>query len=185
MTQIDRLYDNQVFDHNGKSFRVRYETDQDSGAPWDECDGHGVISDWTTRSKRPGERVLSEDGRSRRYYDVTATLAIARRDGWGTGDGRKPKESARQYVARAVDADFTYCHGWANEYWHYLCVVVSLASDKQVSTSLCGVESHDDRYPSIVARELADELSAQIEQAESARIERARLALAADFGFGA
>jgi hypothetical protein len=26
--------------------------------PWERADGHGPVSDWTRREKRPGERVL-------------------------------------------------------------------------------------------------------------------------------
>lgn len=32
--------------------RVTIEQDCDHGAPWEECDGHGEVSDWTTRDKR-------------------------------------------------------------------------------------------------------------------------------------
>jgi len=58
--------------------------DDGSEAPWDSECGHGPVSDWTSRSKAPGERVLCEDRRGRRrYYDFAEAVAIAKRDGWG------------------------------------------------------------------------------------------------------
>lgn len=80
----------------GESFRftigrVEYVAeihhDDSQGAPWEECDGYGEVSDWTTRQKRPGEFILSEDGRSKRYYDFAASCRIARQDGWGSLPG--------------------------------------------------------------------------------------------------
>ena len=62
--------------------------DSDTGAPWSEHDGHGPVSDWTTRDKRPGELVLCSDRNSRRYYDFAEACRIARRDGWGWMPGK-------------------------------------------------------------------------------------------------
>lgn len=57
--------------------------DEDSGPPWELSDGHGPVSDWTTRNKSPGELVLHEDRGRYRYYDFAEAVAIAKRDGWG------------------------------------------------------------------------------------------------------
>lgn len=66
-----------------REFTVSIEPDNDHGAPWDEECGHGDVSEWTTRSKLPGELVLSSDHSSYRYYDFAGACRIARRDGWG------------------------------------------------------------------------------------------------------
>lgn len=62
---------------------VHTERDNDAGAPWDNSDGHGPVSDWTTRDKQPGELLLSSDCGSARFYDYAEACRIARRDGWG------------------------------------------------------------------------------------------------------
>jgi hypothetical protein len=67
----------------GFDVTAKIEADEDSGAPWKRDDGHGPVSDWTGREKRPGERVLSEDRTSKRYYDFEEAVKIAKRDGWG------------------------------------------------------------------------------------------------------
>lgn len=59
------------------------EPDNDHGAPWDNCDGHGPVSDWTRRDKKPGELVLNTDRQSKRFYDYAEACRIARRDQWG------------------------------------------------------------------------------------------------------
>ncbi len=69
-------------------FSVTLEPDTDHGAPWDEEDGHGPVSDWTRRDKMPGEMVLAEDHGWRRFYDFAEACRIARRDGWGFLPGR-------------------------------------------------------------------------------------------------
>jgi hypothetical protein len=68
---------------HGFTLIARIEPDYNHDAPWEECDGHGPVSDWTTRDKEPGELVLSEDRYSRRYYDFAEACRIARCDGWG------------------------------------------------------------------------------------------------------
>ncbi len=72
-----------TFTYRGRSFRIRLERDDDYSAPWDEHDGHGTVSEWTTRDKMPGELVLNSDRHSKRYYDFAEACRIARRDGWG------------------------------------------------------------------------------------------------------
>src|SRR5690606_5719725 len=67
---------------NGLTFSVSLEYDYVHRAPWEECDGHGPVSDWTSRDKLPGERVLRHDRGSYRYYDVAEATRIAKRDGW-------------------------------------------------------------------------------------------------------
>ncbi len=85
MTDFSYVYDGETidFDHNGNSYTATIESDDHAGAPWEEHDGHGGVSDWTTRDKLPGELVLSEYGPSKRFYDFAGACRIARRDGWG------------------------------------------------------------------------------------------------------
>jgi hypothetical protein len=70
-------------------FRVNVPFDEVMGAPWKEHDGHGPVSEWTTRDKRPGELVLSTDGTHKRYYDAAEANRVAKRDGWGLADDAK------------------------------------------------------------------------------------------------
>jgi len=146
----------QTIELSGLTFRWDIEPDDISGAPWDNEDGHGIVSEWTQRSKRPGERVLCEDGRSKRFYDVAETMKIAKRDGWDAAPyGGTPGERA----ARAVDRDFEYLRGWCNGDWEYVGVVVTLLDDEGEPTgetdSLWGIESSDAEYIQSTAQELA------------------------------
>lgn len=81
----EEFYDGETFEfeHNGVAYVATIESDDTHGAPWEEEDGHGDVSEWTRRDKLPGELVLSEDGRSKRFYDFAGACKIARRDGWG------------------------------------------------------------------------------------------------------
>lgn len=70
-------------EHDGFTFTAHIEDDMDHYAPWENEDGHGPVSEWTTRDKRVGELVLMQDGRYYRYYDYAQACKIAERDGWG------------------------------------------------------------------------------------------------------
>ena len=58
----------------GRRFRVEVEADEGHETPWDYEDGHGPVSDWTRRDKRPGERVLCSDRSSKRFYDFAQAV---------------------------------------------------------------------------------------------------------------
>lgn len=145
---------------DGFTLTARMVQDHDMGAPWDNEDGHGPVSDWTNRAKLPGERVLNEDrfGR-RRYYDVAEAIQIAKRDGWDAepiGQGAKG-----QRAARAVEADFRRLRGWCEGEWCYVGVVLSVSRNGIIlddrAASLWGIESDCRDYLLDVANELADE----------------------------
>ena len=124
--------------------------------PWDNEDGHGPVSKWTTRSKRAGELVLCRDYRSFRYYDFAAAVALARQDGWG-GMGRTAGERA----AHAAKADYDRLRRWCNGDWGYVGVVVTAydEDDRELgSSSLSGIESDAGDYLTEVAKELTEEL---------------------------
>jgi hypothetical protein len=150
--QRQRLYDGDTFDHRGYTFRVRYERDDYMGEPWTEHDGHGSVSEWTSREKRPGERILVRDthGGSRRYYDFAAAVETARRDDWGpvhcavcgaeaggigtaaygTIHASEPTdhpfkaESKGATAARAAERDFEYLRSWCADEWEWTSVTV-------------------------------------------------------------
>jgi hypothetical protein len=152
----------------GYHFGIRYEPDPDP-RPWDD-DGHGPVSDWRPlESKRPGERVIVQDGRSARFYDVAAAQALALREGWNAPPYEVPGETARQRAARAVDRDFQLMRGWCRDDWQYTGVIVTwIDSDgapraPDTSESLWGVDNVDPAYPSEVASELIAECIARIE----------------------
>lgn len=135
--------------------------DEDMGEPWKEHDGHGVVSEWTSRAKEPGERVLAEDRGSKRYYDVRGSLALARKDGW---DAPPYGGTAKQKAARAVDRDFDHLRAWCNDEWHWCIVSLSVSRNgitlDEHAASLCGIEcgldeSHE--YLTDTANELLDE----------------------------
>jgi hypothetical protein len=120
--------------------------DDDSEAPWERCDGHGPVSDWTTRDKRPGELVLSRDGHSKRFYDYAEACRIARAEGWGHGPDIEG-ESARQKAARAALADYENLRAWCNDQWSYVGVAVRIWLDDMPLTgeydaALWGIESN-------------------------------------------
>jgi len=111
---------------DGLTVTARVEVDEDHGAPWDEEDGHGPVSEWTNRDKRPGELVLNEDRGSKRYYDMQEAVKIARRDGWDAPPyGGKPGEKA----ARAARRDYELLRRWCNNEWFYWVVILSVAKN--------------------------------------------------------
>lgn len=148
---------------NGLNFTVSVDRDEDMGAPWENHDGHGVVSKWVTRDKMPSERLLSRSCSHKRYYDVAASTEIALRDSWGVAnpEGR----TKGQIAAEAVDNDFEYIRGWCNDEWWWVYVLVQLVDleGRHVngySESLCGIESTDDIGR--IAQELAATLAERI-----------------------
>lgn len=161
-----REYDD-IREHKGYRFGVRFTHDPDSGAPWENADGHGIVSDWTTRAKAPGERVLAQDGRSKRYYDVAGTIKIAKRDGWDAEPYGPKDEPKGAKAARAVAADFEFLRQWCNDVWSYVGVTVEQIDDDDkptgVQASLWGVETYKDYHEKTVVQELIDECMSVIE----------------------
>lgn len=112
---------------DGYEVQITVRQDPHMGEPWKEHDGHGVVSEWVKRDKRPGELVLNKDRGMCRFYDYAATLPIARRDGWGLDEpqltalanriGRKP--SKREAAAESVRLDFEHLRAWCNDEWQW------------------------------------------------------------------
>jgi len=113
-TKQKQLTSGDVFEHNGKTFKFDVHPDYDMGEPWIEHDGHGVISEWTTRDAEQSERVLCSDRGRNRYYDLAATLEIATRDGWG------PTPIV------AIEEDFKHLQAWCDNKWGWVGVAVTL-----------------------------------------------------------
>lgn len=168
MTKQTILFDGDTFTHAGHTFIVSIEDDNDHGAPWKESDSHGPVTEWISRDKKPGERVLHADRNSKRFYDFAEATRIAKRDGWGLGDearealtiklGRAPTPS--EVIAQAVENDFEHLRGWANDKWHYVGVCVRHESqdhEDRYSYACWGIESDCDEYIAIIAHENAAE----------------------------
>ncbi|WOZ57585.1 hypothetical protein [Pseudomonas phage vB_PseuGesM_254] len=143
------------------TFAVDINHDSEHGAPWDECEGHGPVTGWLSRDKRPDELVLNTDVGRKRFYNFKEACAIALRDGWGC-DALDGTETKRQKAAKAARADFEYLRSWCNDEWSYVGVEVTLLDSEgnktEVSDSVWGVEGTDDqiRY---TAENLADDLA--------------------------
>jgi hypothetical protein len=130
---------------------IRIEPDEDVGPPWEEHDGHGIVSGWTRRDKAPGEIVLASDAGRYRYYDFAGSVKIARRDGWGA-DGVTKGERAH----RAALADYRRLKDWCEDRWRWIGVVVEVERCGRIKKdSLWGIESDGD-YWREVAAELAN-----------------------------
>jgi hypothetical protein len=141
----------------GYTAEVQFRYDTDHGAPWEDDDGRGIVSEWTTRDKLPGERVLCTDshGRDKRFYDWAGTIAKAKADGW---DAPPYKTGTKgETAARAVAADFEYLRSWCADEWCFVGVLVSLRyNGAEVDSDACwGYETYDN-YHETAARETAE-----------------------------
>jgi hypothetical protein len=150
--------------HRGWTIAARIEDIPFMGAPWEEHDGHGPVSEWTTRGKMPGERVLASDGVYRRYYGYQAAMTQAKAEGWDAqpyGTGTKGEQAAR-----AVESDFRYLRAWCSDEWRWVGVVVTASKDgiELGSASLFGMGSTDKGYLLEVANELAPEAIEEAQQ---------------------
>lgn len=159
----------------GYSALVRCDYDPAAVAPWDNSDCHGPVSDWTTRAKLPGERVLCEDRGIRRYYDYAEAVRIAKRDGWDAppyGTGTKGERAAR-----AAAWDFEYLRRWCNDGWHYLGVMVTVYRNgaEVADDSLWRVESEGDYWRETAAEmidyAISKDRKARAKAAKAARLE--------------
>lgn len=126
-TRYKDVYDGNVEERTieGRVYRVRINVpyDEDMGAPWEEHDGHGPVSDWTTRDKRPGEWVLASERGSKRYYDAQEANRIAEQDGWGLTEAHKAELLQRlaknRVVRRSVGkATVTHRYGGLMQEFH-------------------------------------------------------------------
>lgn len=127
LTHRDISHDEQEIDLGGLTATIRTAQDDCTDAPWERADGHGPVSEWTTRAKAAGERVLCSDGRSKRYYDYAEAIRIAKRDGWDAPPYQTGTKG--EQAVRAVEADFKFLSDWANDRWTYIGVIVSVCAN--------------------------------------------------------
>lgn len=159
MEQFDKYVcvgDTIEWTQDGFTVTAKIEYDSDTGAPWEEHDGYGDVTGWERRAKLPGEMILSENRRSRRFYDFQGACKIARRDGWGMA-------KTRQGAAQAAMRDFRALKAWCDDEWFWCGVVVTVSRNgiELATESLWGIECNypdsDNSHLGDVARELATE----------------------------
>ena len=155
------VYDTEARVAHGHDWSVEWVYDTDHGAPWDEEDGHGPVTDWTSRDKHPGELILNTDRGSRRYYDFASAVKQARAEGWNTKPYNWPTKGAQ--AAAAALADFERMRGWANDDWHYCGIVVKL-DGTDFEASLWGIESDCDDYHEEVIEDLMQQCLHEVER---------------------
>ena len=154
-----------TFEFEGAHFQAEIAHDAFMGAPWDEHDGHGIVSEWTDRPKEAGELVLVTDGRRSRYYDFAASCARALAEGWDAKPYNTGQETKRQQAAKAARADYEHLRAWCADEWQWVGVIVTPlcdccgTPDDSRAESLWGIESGDSAYLEEVARELAGQVA--------------------------
>ncbi len=159
---LDAIEARETIEHNGDKFTVQIFPDYNHGAPWEEEDGHGPVSDWTTRNKTPGELILVQDGPHKKFYDFQEACKIARRDGWDSSPLNTGQETKRQQAAKAARANFEHLRRYAEGQWNYVGVIVEKIcpccnTPSGETQSLWGIESFADDYLDEVAQELVEE----------------------------
>lgn len=122
-------YRTDTIEQHGQTYRVKWFYDRDMGAPWEEHDGHGIVSDWERRDKRPGELILNEDRGSRRFYDFAASVKKARAEGWNTSPYNW-KTKGEQAAAAAM-ADYENLRRWCANLWNWCGIEVALLEDDE------------------------------------------------------
>jgi len=147
---------------DGLTYTARIEHDVFMGPPWEEHDGHGPVSDWTTRDSEPGERILTRDSGHVQYYNYIEALKIAYRDGWDAPPygGDKTEQAIR--AVNAVNADFSDLQAWCNDEWCWVGIVISISIDdivlSECATSVWGVDCNHPRSDNGHLTEMANEL---------------------------
>lgn len=161
-TDIPRhCYLNQIALGDDYSLLVEVKHDDSMGPPWEECAGHGPVSEWTGRDKRPGEWVLVDNGTKKRFYDFQNAMKEARKN-WGLSDEHKAELTKKlgrtptsgEIANEAVRRDFNLLKGWCDGEWEYLTILVTLLdpNDCEIGCdSMGGVESFGDYRRECVA----------------------------------
>ena len=131
---MSESYKTDTLTQHGKTYRVEWFYDHYSGAPWENGDCHGPVSDWTRRDKKPGEMILSSDRGVHRFYDFAQAVKIARRGDWNTAPHDWPSKGVQ--AAAAAMVDFEYLRRWCTDQWHYCGIVVTLLDDEGEDTDV-------------------------------------------------
>ena len=169
------VYKTDTIEQHGRTYQIEWVLDDDVvGEPWDKEDGHGDVSEWTTRDRFPGEMVLIEDQGEHRFYDFQGAVKRARKEGWNTSpyEFETPGEQAQA----AVMANFEWLRKWCVGEWWYCGIIVTTYLDdceccgepQQVSASLWGIEDDDGicsgEYHSTVIQDLIGEVEHQLNE---------------------
>ena len=148
----------------GNKFKMELAYDDIGDKPWEWCEGHGEVSEWTTRDKKPGKVVLCIDGRSKRYYDMQGAVKLARRE-WVSKDS---ENTLGQNAVKAAQADFEHLRAWCDGNWWYACLHVVMLDNE--GEELDGYDEYlgsvEDGYNKKFAgyvMDCAQELAAEIE----------------------
>ena len=123
--------------YKGYLFTIEVDYDEFQGPPWLHCDGHGPVSDWTTRDKKPSEVVLSSIGGANLYYDFSMAMKKAKEDRWDAAPYGQGTRGER--AERAVRADIKYLRDYIDNVWVYVTLSVTMQGSGY-TTSLGGVE---------------------------------------------
>lgn len=162
------IYDGSIIQVSGFDFRVNIETDNDHGAPWEECDGHGPVTDWERRDKKPGELILNTDRGAKRFYDFSAAVKQARAEGWNAPPYEVEGETPGQRAAKAARADYEYLRRWCRNDWAYQVVTVTLLDDEAEECGffdvLGGVEDSSPEYLAETVKDMADNVLANLRE---------------------
>ena len=160
------LYDGSIITVQGMNFKVSIIRDDDMDFPWEEHDGHGAVSEWTRRAKRPGEMTLCAASGMRRYYDFQGAVQLARKDGWNCAPYHWAWATKGEQAHQSALADFDYLRRYCTGDWEYVSVGVTLLDDSDElmdypETEYLGGVEYDPRDTSYV-REIAEELAERI-----------------------
>lgn len=185
-------FDTYTIEHAGRNFVASLFNDSDSrAAPWEEYDGHGIIrqtySPYSRPDKKPGETIMHHTRGEVWLYDVQATTAKAKKEGWELCDAQLAKLAAQlgraptpgEVTAAAVQFDLEYCSGFLRGDWSYIGVGVQLVGpdgepqDSSYTHAVWGIESTGD-YWREVAAELAGEIMHSRASAWRAALKEAR-----------
>ena len=123
--------------YKGYLFTIEVDYDEFEEPPWSRYDGHGPVSDWTTRDKKPSEVVLWTVGGAKLYYDFSRAMKKAKEDGWDAAPYGQGTRGER--AERAVRADIKYLRDYIDNVWVYVTLSVTLRGSGY-TTSLGGVE---------------------------------------------
>jgi hypothetical protein len=157
-------YGGSVLVYEGLTVQVQFMDDDDSTPPWKRGDGYGIISDYTDRAKRPGERVLVEEerGSRKRYYDWAGSIQRAKDEGWDAPPYRTGTKG--QQAVRAVESDFAYLQGWCKDEWRFVTIRVECEGEED---DCGGYETYKD-YHVEAAWEMIEAIVEKVKEKQAA-----------------
>lgn len=135
-------YKTETIEQHGKTYAIKWFYDEHMSAPWEEHDGHGIVTDWVTRNKKPGELVLNSDRNMNRFYDFAASVEKAKTEQWGISDHEG--KTKNQIAAEATRADYEHLRRYCNDQWHWCGIVVTQLEEdgepSDITAALWGIE---------------------------------------------